>query len=104
MVSGFQLQKGGSISTAKRGVADPTEQFCWARTSQSRMHAHTCERERVCERECVRGRETECMCMRERESVCVTERDSVCVRERESECVCERERVCVWVGVGVGGG
>ena len=33
--------EGVRISTAKRGVAYPTEQFCWARTSQSRMHAHT---------------------------------------------------------------
>ena len=45
------------------------------------------EGECVCERECVRERESVC----ERE--CVRERDSVCVRERERLCV----RMCVCV-------
>ena len=40
----------------------------------------------VCERVCVRERESERVCVRERES------ERVCVRERESERVCGRER------------
>ncbi len=54
---------------------------------------HTCERERVWERE--------------RESVCVCERESVCVCVRVRACVCvhvwerDREHVCVWESVRV---